>query len=306
MFSIKNKTIITGSVMLLFAVVILTGCKKDDEPLASSSFPGSASEDAAESISASLGNDNGGAADNLTDVVQLGSGLTFSTLSLGKSENSESVDSSYNTSTGEWTVTLSRERGSLLGYPHMSVHRVYQFTFYRDLNDSTSFQKYRTVNGTIASAMKFKIVSGSGTFETRRMDHKLLSVTGSYIITNLNTDTLIINSDENFVRTGSDTITTRNVVRTLNHTTTLHFSNIKAPRFRPLAPRQTFFQAFSGTISGTIKGTVTVQKGELYKDRTIDKTFTVTISDGTGTISIDGKGFTCNIQTGEREDSQSH
>lgn len=297
------KKIYRSFIVLCAVGVIMVGCKKKDNPVLSSLFSGSTVEDIAESVSASLGDDNGGASDNIADVAQLASGFSLSGSSLEKTEAAETVDTSYNDATGEWTVTLTRQRSSQTGLTSASFSRVYKYTLYRDINDANSFQKYRNVNGTLATAMKFKVVSGSGTFKTPRIDHKLTSLTGSFIVTNLDKDTLLINSDEAYVRTGSDTITTRNAIRTLNNTTTLTFSAVKAPRFRLMTARKNFSKAYSGTVTGTVNATVSVQKGEVYNERTINKTFTVTLNSGEGSITVDGKGFKCDIQTGEREDN---
>jgi hypothetical protein len=58
----------------------------------------------------------------------------------------------------------------------------------------------------------------------------------------------------------------------------------------------------SGTISGTYTANVTIQRGSSYNEKTIDRTFTITLGGGEGSIGIrgDARKFKANLMTGDQ------
>ena len=96
------------------------------------------------------------------------------------------------------------------------------------------------------------------------------------------------------------------MVRTLNDSLTLKSVNVKAPRYRPLVSttwRSNFHNAISGTISGNYSATISFQRGDAYKERSINRDFTITVGGGDGTLSIAGNNgkFTIDMQSGQRK-----
>jgi hypothetical protein len=187
-----------------------------------------------------------------------------------------------------------------------SIERTYQYRFWK--NDA-EWQQYYVTNGDTAVKMEFKIISGSGYFKNPIVTHKLNELHGAWLATNINKDTVSISLQETFVRSGVDSIVTYRVTRTLSHTLTITSANITTLRFKPslLHPYWTWRLNFPNTIRGTVSGnysaTITKEKGDYYKETSIDKDFTVTFSGGEGNISIEGRGgFRCDVGSGRRND----
>jgi hypothetical protein len=73
------------------------------------------------------------------------------------------------------------------------------------------------------------------------------------------------------------------------------FVDVKGPRSSRLSLRQ----KTSGTINGTYSATITFIRGDLYKTRIINRTFTITLGGSTNRIDISGMEFNCDALTGE-------
>jgi hypothetical protein len=270
------------------------GCKdKGTEPDAISSV--TATDDAAQTIASAVASENGGALDQVSDVMAMASPQGMGALQTVNYGISNVKDSTYDPATGWWTVRIERSKIGMLGIYSASFKRVYKIKF---LNSIGNFQKYYIVpNGTTrdtAYSVQFKIDSGSGSQVFPHFSHYLMGLSGEWLITGVNGDTVTVNTNNNgdYTRTGVDTLTTTmrgtDIVRTSSHTLKLTFTNIRGPR----SGRMQLADKTSGTITGTITSTITFLKGELYKERTITKTFTITFNNGLATITIDGKQFT--------------
>lgn len=291
---------------VLLSGLLIIGCDKSTEADDDSVLY----EDMAESISSSMGDESGGTSDQMADMVSIsGSAGITTSADLGKAAGFATIDTTYDTATGWWTLVLSRQKESSLRGMSASISRTYRFRFLKDVNSPSSFQKYWRVpkigGFDTATAVNFKIVSGTGTFKGPRVSHNLTRLSGSWIITNANTDTITINSDSTYVRSSTDSIKTRNLLRTFVQTTTMNFVNVKSPRFSPrnaTLTRANLHQAFSGTINGNYSAQITFQNGDLYRERSVNRDFTITIGGGEGTISIAGKGsFRCDLSSGNRK-----
>jgi hypothetical protein len=292
------------SAILLLAVIVFTGCKKDNDLLSSSSSS-LLYDDAAESISTAMGDESGGAVESFADVLSVAGGGSFST-TLAKSSGDEMITAGtpvYDSLSGWWTVTIDRSKSGM----QMSgfVKRIYQYQF----SKNGIIQKLRVTSTDTATTVKFKIIDGSGYFSNLRMKHYLTKVHGGWTVTDLNKDTVTLNSDTVYVRTGVDTIITRNMVRTFDHTLRItKMTDVRGPRFRLNRDnftiwRNNFSKAISGTVEGTFYASITFSNGDLYKERTIDKTFTITLGGGEGSIGFggDGRKFGCDLGIGERK-----
>lgn len=285
--------------------IMVTGCEKDN-PL-SAIGEASVEQDAAYSIAGAMGDESGGAAESFGDLLTVqstGSLNVSTTLGKGIVETVTADSGTYDPVSGWWTVTISKFRSN--GRVTASIERTYEYRFWK--NDA-EWQQYYVVNGDTAVKMEFKIVSGSGYFKNPIVTHQLTELHGAWLATDINNDTVTITLQDPFVRSGVDSIVTHRVTRTLTHTLTINSANITTLRFKPslLKPYWTWRlnlpNAISGTVSGHYSATITKEKGDYYKETSIDKDFTVTFGSGEGNISIGGRGgFRCEIGSGHRSD----
>ncbi|KAA0226114.1 hypothetical protein EDS67_20665 [candidate division KSB1 bacterium] len=276
------------------AALALVACQNDDPVSSNDSL--NATEDAAESIASAVGADNGGATDQLSDVIELAgaSGLQKpAEVLLGKYSEPNtiaSIDTSYDPATGTWTLRLERERGNPNGIPYAEISRTYTYQF---LNKNGQPQKYWKVGADTAYTIKFNIVEGTGTHRTRRLSQQLTGLSGSFTATGVNTRLVTINGT--YFRSAVDTVTTRNAVRTLDHALNLTFTNVQGPR----GSRLELSRKISGTVSGTYTAKVTFQRGESYGETTINRSFTINLGGGNATLNISGKNFEADLTSGE-------
>lgn len=289
--------------VLMIAGLLLSGCDKSTEPVTDNSI---LYEDAAESISAAVGDESGGATESFADVMIAGADGSLGS-AMPVMEGTDLVSAGmpvYDSLTGWWSVSVNRSKDNSL--VKRSITREYRYQFQKN----GTFQK-RFITGTdTATTLKFRIVSGTGYFVGPRVSHALTQLKGAWTSSNINKDTVTITLDSAYVRSGTDTITTRNMVRTHTSTLTITALNLKAPRYRAAwttlqaaAWRNNFPNAISGTISGHYTAAITFQRGDLYKERNIDRDFTITVGGGNGSLNINGnKGaFNVDMQYGQRK-----
>jgi hypothetical protein len=280
--------------MPAFVTLVLTACEKNS-PLSPQEEINTteATEDAAESIASAIGSENGGVVDQLRDVMELAS---FGRLhaqgedGLSKASGFGKIDTSYDETTGTWTLKLSRERGDPNGIPYAQISRTYTYQF---LNKNGQPQKYWKVGADTAYTIKFNIVDGTGTHRTRHLSQRLTGLSGALTATGVNTRLVTINGT--YQRSAVDTITTREAVRTLDHTLKLTLTNVQCP----VGQRSESVRKLTGTISGTYNAYVTFQRGESYGEKTINRTFTIDLSEGKADIDIRGLKFKGDLMLGE-------
>jgi hypothetical protein len=289
----KSKTL-AGFLIPAFAALVMMGCEKSDPISATDEI--NATEDAAESIASAIGSDNGGVADQLSDVIELASmkGIQEQSSSLlGKSGSAAEIakiDTTYDPATGTWTLKLQRERGNPSGVPYALISRTYTYQY---LNKNGQPQKYYIVAGDTARTIKFNVVEGAGIHRTRHLSQKLTGLSGSFTVTGVNTRLVTINGS--YQRSAVDTITTRDAVRTLDHTLKLTLTDVQGP----IGKRLEHARKFTGTISGTYTAFATFQRGASYSEKNIDRSFTIVLGDGESTIHIRGLKFVGDLLIGE-------
>lgn len=271
-----------AAALMLFGV-LFTGCDKSTDATDDSILY----EDAAEAVSAGIGDNSGGATESFADVTIAAGGGSISSASpvIDAGDAVTAGAPVYDPTTGWWTVSVSRTfDGALMT---RSITRTYQYQFQKN-----GVQQKDRINGSdTATALKFRIVSGTGTMKTARLSHTLTQLKGAWTTSDLNKDTVTITLDSAYVRGSIDTITTRNAVRTYNGTLTLTAVSVKAPRYRPLLAtswRAEFHHAVSGSITGNYTASITVQRGDLYKERSVNRDFTITLGDGEGSLNFKG------------------
>ena len=283
---------------MIISGLFIAGCDKSTDPVADNSI---LYEDAAEAISAAVGDESGGVTENFADVMIAGGSGSFVS-AMPVTDGADLVTAGiplYDSLTGFWSVSVNRSFETILA--QRSITREYRYQFQKNGTMQKNF-----VTGTdTATTLKFKIVSGTGYFRGPRVMHKLIRMSGAWTSNNINKDTVTITLDSTYVRSGVDTITTRSMVRTHTGTMTLTDVNVKAPRFRPLLYttwRGNFHRAISGTISGNYTALITFQRGDAYKERSINRDFTITVGEGAGSLTINGGGkFIVGILDGQRK-----
>ncbi|MCB9090436.1 MAG: hypothetical protein H6628_19225 [Calditrichae bacterium] len=278
------------ALVLTLAMLLLMGCNKDSmDPVADEPATLTASDDAAESLASNISEDTGGLTDQMADLLSLASNSGFA--KLGQEGDAEAISREYDPITGTWTILIERERSNPAGTHSASIYREYNLQF---LNAEGEPQQFWLTNGDTARTIQFDIVEGSGEHHTPRISHYLTGLSGSFTATNVNTDLITINGT--YFRSGVDTLTTNNLQRTMDHSLDLTVTDLTGPR--GIRPRN-LSEALSGTISGTYHAFITWTRGEAYRETEINRTFTIVIGDGNTEIDLDGKRYSCNLQTGD-------
>jgi hypothetical protein len=285
--------------LFVIAVLMFTGCEKATEATADESV---LIEDAAESISAAVGDESGGTTENLADVMIVSGGGSIGAASpvMDGADLVTFGPPVYDSVSGWWTVTVNRSKSNNL--VQRSITREYKYKFLRN----GAAQRNYITNGDTATSLKSWIVSGSGYFTGPRVSHALTQLKGAWTAANINKDTVTITLDSTYVRSGTDTITTRNTKRTHTSTLTITAVNVKAPRYRPTLStswRNNFANAISGTISGRYVAAITFQNGDLYRERNVDREFTLTVGGGNGSLTIGGNSakYSVDMMNGQRK-----
>ena len=276
--------------ILLIAALIGSGCKKDivtDMPIKA----GSISADAAYSIAVATGEEGGGVTETYSDllnVLSLGTISPTMTISNGDFETVRSGKSIYGSSSGWWTVSITRTHS---GRVTSFEKRTYQYRFWKD---NMRYQQYFVSNGDTAVMMEFKIVSGSGYFKNPTITHRLTRLSGTFLVTDINKETVTITLQDDYVRSSVDSIVTKQVVRVLTHTVSIYNGNtqVQALRFQPISMkpianwRNDLHTSINGTMYGHISATITGSNEDYYKERTVDQDFAVSFTTGNGEGSI--------------------
>jgi len=280
-------------VISLAALLWIVGCTKSTAPTVVEDI---ASEDAAMTIASALGEEDGGALDQMGDATDLAS-QAGSLMEAAKGTEiaytlgvQDSVSKIFNTTDTSWTVFVKRVRTSMLGMNTAAFFRLYQIQF---RNRNGIAQQAYVVNGDTAYSMNFKILAGSGVRKVAlRRTHRLASLSGSWVITGTNTRVTTVNGNSSSA--GSDTLRTREAERTLNYTLSLTFVDCKAQR----GSRATVSDSTTGTVSGVYDAIASFTKGDLYKEKTIHREFTVAFSGGTSHIQMGGRVFKFRMRDG--------
>ena len=281
-------------IVFSFTVIFYSGCRNNDNSMVNSpnslqTADASLTQDALYSVAANVAIDNGGVLEEMSDVLQTASitGIVDENdnnmMNFGHSHTG--VAKQYDSTTGWWTITVTRLRGNINGSYYADYSRVYQDQF---LNKNGQFQKFLIVpdgfSFDTAYSFNHKIVSGTGVLKTPKVSHQLTGLSGIWTVTGTNTPLVTLNSIEPYIRTVSDTITRNGAIRTLNGTLTLNFINIMGPRGSGL----NWHRKASGTITGTYHAVETFWKGTAYTDTTIDRIINITLGGQHITVRIKG------------------
>ncbi len=97
-----------------------------------------------------------------------------------------------------------------------------------------------------------------------------------------------------YSQSGAHTLTTENAVRTLDYDLAVDVIDLVGPR----GSRRDLSQKISGTLHGAYEAKATFERGDLYRERDIDRAVTIVTEDGEATITVNGEPFAGNVQTG--------
>ena len=281
--------------LLLVALLIIgTGCDAanpiDDTPTMN------ASADVAASVSSLVSEDTGGLVDQVGDVFDLATAgsITAQSATLGhKHAGADSlVERTYDETTGTWTLSFAREHTSDDGLRHAAFSRIYEVQF---LDAGGVPQQFFVTDGDTAQSINFTIVEGSGMVETPHLSATRSNITGAFTATGVHTDEVTVNGT--YGRSGAHTLTTDNAVRTLDYDLAVEVIDLVGPK----GSRRDLSQKISGTINGTYTATATFTRGDLYRERDIDRTLTITINSGEAMITVNGERYSGDVQTGSVE-----
>ncbi len=273
-----------GLVPALVAVIgfLFAGCS--DNPVSPSSTA-TADGDVAMSLASAVGEDDGGVADQIGDLSEF-----LVPQPAGKIAVGDSISRTWDPATYTWTIQMQHERGLQTGQYYAHVQRTYQLRYRDKLGNPMQYW----TNGTdTAYTVLFDIVGGSGEHHNLRVSQRLTGLSGSWTATGVNTDTVTINGT--YSRSAVDTITTAFATRTLEHTMSMNFVDLKGPR----GSRLDLSQKLSGTVTGEYQAQIAFQRGNAYRERNVERNFTIVLGDGSASINVNGKHFMSNVRTGD-------
>ncbi len=156
-----------------------------------------------------------------------------------------------------------------------------------------AFQKYYITNGDTANTIKFNIVDGQGNINSNRLAHKLNSLSGSWVATNVQDK--IMGVAGTYTRAATDTFTSRNAVKTFDYTLTLEFAGVTIPTKNS----EEVPALIAGGMTGNFTADISITQGEETTEKSIDKTFAVLFAAKTFGLTLDGEEFTADTESGE-------
>lgn len=284
----KRYLTISCLIFSLFLFIVFTACadKDSDEIL-------TPDRDAGETIAGAMALSTGGVVDQLADLCEF---LVDDTTKVAEvimrnyNTRDYQMHKTYNAALGQWNITVERTRGIIGVIPFAHTYRNYILKY---LDADGNPQKYYVTATDTARTVNFRIMLGTGEFMTRRISHKLDSLSASLIVTNAHQEMVTINGD--YYKAAMDTIRGWNRIRKSNHQLQLNFADVVAPR----GPHALFYQAVSGHVTGTFDAVVTFISGNAYNETTIHRDIDIVFGNGRGDITVGTKHFTADLFAGE-------
>jgi hypothetical protein len=289
------KRLLTCRAWVVLPAAVILGLAACDS--SESELDAAASLDVAESVATLVSEDNGGVLEQVVDVFELASAGTIEAQTAGiagKLISGSTVERSYDESAQMWRIQISREREDSDGDRYMSMERTYAVQF---LDGGGIPQKFLVTAGVHARSMTFRIDDGGSTLHTPRIEAETRDLSGEWTATGIDTDVVTLSGT--YHREGSHKITGAEAERTLEFSADLTVTDLTGPK----GSRLDLSRKLSGTIEGHWEGKATFTRGDIYRERQIDRDVTIEIQDGVQTIYVDGEQLSADVRTGViRED----
>ncbi len=276
--------------LTLALAAFLAGCSDDPAaPAGTTDATATVDKDAAQAVAADVATDSGGLTDQLSDIALALNGLGGGGAKDGQPSFPDSTfvhersrSAIYDSLTGTWTITLSRENGFPDGTPYHAMTRVFTL---RLLGPGGQPQMFRVVDGDTATSAEYAIVSGTGLLRTQRRSHTLNELSGAFTITGLNQEMLVVNGT--YHRDASNVLTTPRFVRTLDGVLDVTLTDVTVPRL----PRVAFCDGVSGSITGTWVADITVTRGDDYLEQHVERQIAIELGGCEAEIHCGGFRF---------------
>lgn len=289
----------TSRLLILLASLALAlamaGCSEGDSsatvPDAPDS-PATTDKDAAEAVAADLAADSGGLQDQIADLSLVMASIDAAKGGPGNDDPHRPhgfIERAYDDATGIWTVTIERERGDPERVPYALIQRQYTLRF---LDEAGEPMQFRVVDADTARTAEYEIVYGQGVHRNRRLEQTLTALTGSFLVTNVNTELVTINGT--YHREAGHHLETPRFSRTLDGVLDLELIDVVAP-YRWRLHHQ---DAVSGTINGTFAADVSIERGDDYVEDRIEREFTIVFGDGEADLVMGGRAFCIRLGDG--------
>lgn len=290
----KNLMIVVLSFLMIFTMV---NCSDDNSITSDTDLV--SSQESAEAIASNISTETGGSSDQLVYLSDLAdeNGIeniinSSSNLAKSNSENIVSVDTSYNSSEGKWTITITRER--TVAQRNLTSNFYHVFTV-QYLKDGVA-QKYFVSNGDTANTIRFNIVEGSGALQSNRLSHNLKSVSGNWTAT-VENNILAVNGSYN--RAAEDAYIGVSTQRNFDFSLQLNFTGISIPTYNG----EDLSVYVAGTMSGQFTANYSAVKNGETIEKNVDTSFKIKFTASkTFQIEVDGDEYDADIETGEIEE----
>lgn len=287
LFGISRRCV--GAVVFLLPTLFLFwGCGHDDSAVTPTATLPTANMDIGETVLSSIAMDDGGVIDELADLAALA--VEPDSLVAAKALETWGGIASYDSTTGTWCMQITRQRGDSGAAVRSRYTRTYSYQF---RNKDGEPQKRWLVGTDTACTMQFGVADGSGECRNLRLCRQLLSETGNWTVTGVNTDTLIING--NYEQLGLDTLRSYQAVRAFQHQLNLMFTNVRCMR----GTTADFAHEIQGSIAGTFLANVAFMSGHAYGETNIYRIMNIAMTGGEATVTIGGEQYTGDLTTGE-------
>ena len=281
------RTLIVALGITMIGMLVIGGCSKDDATAPQTTAVPTVDGDVFESVIAAIAEDDGGVVDQVGDLAAIADG-TDSLACAAKPLAGIGVPV-YDSATGTWQVQVMRQKGG----PAEPFQTAYTWTYrYQYRNQSGEPLQHRVVGTDTAYSIQFEIVAGNGTCRTARLSQRVMSMTGTLVATGVNTDTIVINGA--CTRTGVDTLSSCQSVRTLEYQLELAFANVRCLR----GQAEDISQQVRGDLSGNFVANVAFMSGYAYGETNITRTMEIAMGDGRATLAIGDGSYSGDLATG--------
>jgi len=286
-FTATLRMLMAGFGILMIGMLVAGGCSKDDATAPQTSIIPTAEKDVFESVITAIAEDNGGVVDQADDLAAIAGGID-SLSAFAKPIAGIGVPV-YDSATCTWQVQIMRQRGAPSEPFHATYTRTYRYQYRNQFGEP---QAQRLVGSDTAYSVHFEIVEGNGSCHTTRLSQRVMSMNGTLLATGVNTDTIVISGT--CTRSGVDTLTSYQSVRTLEYQLELSLTNVRCLR----GQSEDISQQIRGDLSGSYIANVAFMSGYTYGETNISRTMEIAMGDGRAILSIGDGTYSGDLATG--------